>query len=67
MIVPFQFSLIMTLVVLPCLGNIFMVLLISALATIGVTKPIFLDSGSPRGGGEGGGFVRAWAWFGIIA
>ena len=32
-----------------------MVLLISALAKIGVTKPIFLDSGSPRG--EGG--VRA--------
>jgi hypothetical protein len=53
MIVPFHFSLIMTLVVLPCLGNIFMVLLISALATIGATKPIFLDSGSPRG--EGGG------------
>ena len=44
----------MTLVV-PCLDNIFMVLLISALAivTIGATKPIFLDSGSPRG--EGGG------------
>ena len=51
MIVPFQFSLIMTLVVLPCLGNIFMVLLISALATIGATKPIFLDSGSSKGGG----------------
>ena len=45
----------MTLVV-PCLDNIFMVLLISALATIGATKPIFLDSGSPRGGGGG---VRA--------
>ena len=44
----------MTLVV-PCLDNIFMVLLISALATIGATKPIFLDSGSPRGGGGGGG------------
>ena len=58
MIVPFQFSLIMTLVVLPCLGNIFMVLLISALATIGATKPIFLDSGSPRGGGGGGSCVR---------
>ena len=55
----------MTLVV-PCLDNIFVVLLISALATIGATKPIFLDSGSPRGGG-GGGFVRAWAWFVIIA
>ena len=36
----------MTLVV-PCLDNI------SALAKIGVTKPIFLDSGSPRGGGGG--------------
>ena len=44
----------MTLVV-TCLDNIFMVLLISALAKIGVTKPIFLDSGSPRGGGGGGG------------
>ena len=37
----------------PCLDNIFMVLLISALAKIGATKPIFLDSGSPRGGGGG--------------
>ena len=37
----------------PCLDNIVMVLLISALAKIGATKPIFLDSGSPRG--EGGG------------
>ena len=43
----------MTLVV-TCLDNIFMVLLISALAKIGVTKPIFLDSGSPRGGRGGG-------------
>ena len=51
-----SFSLIMILVVL-CLNNIFMVLLISALATIGVTNPIFLDSGSPRG--EGGRGVRA--------
>ena len=33
-----------------------MVLLISELAKIGATKPIFLDSGSPRGEG---GFVRA--------
>jgi len=41
----------------PCLDNIFMVLLISALATIGATKPIFLDSGSPRGRVAGG--VRA--------
>ena len=44
----------MTLVV-PCLHNMFMVLLIFALGNfnIGATKPIFLDSGSPRG--EGGG------------
>ena len=44
----------MTLGVL-CFDNIliFMVLLISALATIGAMKPIFLDSGSPRGGGGG--------------
>ena len=65
MFVPFHFYRIMTLVV-PCLDNIFkfMVLLISALATIGVMKPIFLDSGSPRGGG---GFVHAWGWFVIIA
>ena len=45
----------MTLVV-PCSDTIFMVLLISAaactLANIGATKPIFLDSGSPKG--EGG-------------
>ena len=40
----------MTLVV-PCLDNIFMVLLISELAIIGVTKPMFLDSGYPRVGG----------------
>ena len=32
-----------------CLDNIFMVLLISELAKIGATKPIFLDYGSPRG------------------
>ena len=45
-----------------------MVLLISALGNfkIGATKPIFLDSGSPRGGGGGRGFVHAWAWFVII-
>ena len=48
--VPFHFYLIMTLDV-PCFDNIVMVLLISALAKIGVTKPIFLDSGSLRGGG----------------
>ena len=46
------------------LHNILMVLLISALAKIGAMKCIFLDSGSPRGEG---GFVRAWAWFVIIA
>ena len=40
----------MTLVV-PCLDTIFMVLLISELAKIGAMKPIFLDSGSPRGRG----------------
>ena len=61
--VPFHFYLVMTLVV-PYLDNIFMVLLISALATIGVMNPIFFYSGSPRGEG---GFVRAWAWFVIIA
>ena len=53
--------------VVPCLHNMFMVLRIFALGNfnIGATKPIFLDSGSPRGGG---GFVRAsaWAWFVII-
>ena len=42
-----------------------MVLLISALAKIDATKPFCLDSSSPKGGG--GGFVRAWAWFVIIA
>ena len=57
-IVPFHFSLIMTLVEL-CLDSIYMVLLISALARIGVTKPIFLDSGSPKGRG----FIRVWARF----
>ena len=34
----------------PCLDNIFTVLLMSELAKIGATKPIFLDSGFPRGG-----------------
>ena len=51
----------MTLVV-PRLDNIFMVLLISELAKIGATKPIFLDSGSPRGRG---GFMHVWARFAI--
>ena len=47
----------MTLVV-PCLHNMFMALQIFALGNfnIGATKPIFLDSGSPRGEGRG---VRA--------
>ena len=48
--VPFHFYLVMTFFV-PCLDNMFMVLLISELAKIGATKPIFLDSGAPRGGG----------------
>ena len=52
----------MTLVV-PCLDNIFIVLLISELAKIGVTKPSFLVSGSPR---WGGGVVLAQAWFIIV-
>ena len=39
--------------VVPCLDNIFMVLLISALAKIGAMKPIFLDYGSSMGGGGG--------------
>ena len=41
--------------VVPCLDNILMVLLMCARGNfkIGVTKPIFLDSGSPRGGGGG--------------
>ena len=41
--------------VAPCLHNMFMVLLIFALVNIniGATKPIFLDSGSPRGEGRG--------------
>ena len=62
--VPFHFYLIMTLDV-PCLDNIFMVLLISALGNIkiGAAKPILLDSGSL--GGERG-FMRVWAWFVII-
>ena len=57
--VPFHFYLIMTYaLVVPCLHNMFMVLLIFARGNfkIGVTKPIFLDFGSPRGRG---GFVRA--------
>ena len=56
---------IMTLVV-PCLDNIFMVLLISALATIGVMKPIFWIL-VPLGGRGEGWLVHVWAWFVIIA
>ena len=48
--VPFHFYLVMALVV-PALDNIFTVLLISEVVKIGATKPNFLDSGSPRGGG----------------
>ena len=52
--------------VVPCLHNMFMVLLIFARGniTIGATKPIFLDF-DPLGE-EGGGLVCAWAWFVII-
>ena len=55
----FHFYLVMTLVVL-CLDNIFMVLLIFVLRNIklGATKPIFLDSGSPKAGGRGGLCLR---------
>ena len=51
--------------VVPCLHNMFRVLLIFALGNfkIGAMKLFFLDFGSPKGGG---GFVRAWAWFVII-
>ena len=50
----------MTLAV-PCLDNIYMVLLISELAKIGAMKPILLDSGSPRGEG-----VSARACMGMV-
>ena len=50
---------------MPCLHNMFMVLLIFALGNIkiGATKPIYWILVSL---GEEGGFVRAWAWFVII-
>ena len=35
----------------PCVDNIFMVLLICALAKVGAMKPTFLKSSSSRGGG----------------
>ena len=54
----------MTLVV-PCLDNIFTVSLISELAKIGVTKPIFLDFGSPRG--EGGSCMRGHGLFSLYS
>ena len=48
--------------VVQSLDNIFTVLLISevVLVKIGAMKPIFLDSGSPRGEG---GFLHVWARF----
>ena len=60
--VPLHIYLVRTLVV-PYLDNIFMVLLISELAKIGATKPIFLNSGSV---GMEGGFMHVWASFFII-
>ena len=61
--VPFHFYLTMTLVV-PCLDNIFMVLLIFALGNfkIGAIKPIFFFILVTLGRG----FIHAWAWFVII-
>ena len=58
----------MTLVV-PCLHNMFMVLLIFALGNIniGATKPIFLDFGSPRGGGGGGSCMRGHGLFSLYS
>ena len=63
----FHFYRIMTLVV-PCLHNMFMVLLIFALGNIKIdaTKPIFLDSGSPRGGG-GGSCMRRHGLFSLYS
>ena len=57
----------MTLVV-PCLHNMFMVLLIFALGNIkiGATKHFVFWILVPLGGEGGEGFVRAWAWFVII-
>ena len=64
----FIFILLSLTLVVPCLHNMFMVLLILhslGNITIGARKPIFLHSG-PKGGRGGGGFVRAWAWFVLI-
>ena len=60
------FYLIMTLVV-PCLHNMFMVLLIFALGNIkiGAMKPIFLDSGSPIVGD--GGASCMWCGHGLLS
>ena len=52
----FIFTLLSLTLVVPYLYNMFMVLLIFELAKIGATKPIFLDSVSPRG--RGGSCVR---------
>ena len=49
--VPFQFYLVMILVA----DKYSAVFWISKLTRNGATKPIFLDSGSPKGGGGGGG------------
>ena len=49
--------------VVPCLDNIFMVLLNSELAKIGAKKPIFFIL-VPLEGERG--CMRAWAWFVII-
>ena len=48
----------------PCLDNIFMVLLISALAKISATKLFFLDSGSPR---EGRGVCASLRGHGLLS
>ena len=53
----------MTLVV-PCLDNVFMVLLISELKKIGATKPTFLDSGFPR---KEGGCVCGHGLFSLLS
>ena len=60
--VPFHFYLIMTLAV-PCLHNMFMILLSFALENINIgdLKPIFLDYGSPRGGGGGANYLRKYS------
>ena len=67
MFVPFHFSYYdIGCTMLTCLDNTFMVLLISALATIGATKPIFLDSGSPRGREGGRACMGIVCYHGIV-